>query len=366
MLYIYAKKFFNRLANAIDWRIRRYWSHKANKLREKQLQTALNSSKSIFVFGSPRHSNLGDQAQSYCIRKWCKENYPDYVVILIDVFWAFDNNSELLTLIRKKIQPGAKIFLHSGYHMTDLYESENKLIESIVEMFPDFPIVLYPQTINYLKKDNLFHMRDVLKTHPDVCILCRDRVSYQIAIENFPFCKLILFPDIVTSLIGHYKRKPRKRGFLLCVRNDKESILSRSSLEFVIQQLKKIDSVSLTDTTIDMQPEYLELHRGAVLRKVLSTFAKVQVVITDRYHGTIFSLIAGTPVIVLDSSDHKLRSGVDWFKNTPLENFIHYAGDLEQALEIARHIHGAPLFLEPSPYFLTEYYKNLKSIIETK
>ncbi|WP_082026255.1 polysaccharide pyruvyl transferase family protein [Prevotella pectinovora] len=43
---------------------------------------------------------------------------------------------------------------------------------------------------------------------------------------------------------------------------------------------------------------------------ILQQFAKYQVVITDRYHGTIFSQIVNTPVIVISSTDHKLRSGV--------------------------------------------------------
>lgn len=39
-----------------------------------------------------------------------------------------------------------------------------------------------------------------------------------------------------------------------------------------------------------------------------------KVVITDRYHGTIFSLIANTPVIIIKSTDHKVTTGADWFK----------------------------------------------------
>ena len=34
--------------------------------------------KRILYFGIPMHTNLGDQAQKYCIRKWLKENYPDF------------------------------------------------------------------------------------------------------------------------------------------------------------------------------------------------------------------------------------------------------------------------------------------------
>src|SRR5690554_7936321 len=37
----------------------------------------------IFLFSNPIHSNLGDQAQTYCILEWFRKYYPSHKVICI-------------------------------------------------------------------------------------------------------------------------------------------------------------------------------------------------------------------------------------------------------------------------------------------
>lgn len=60
-----------------------------------------------------------------------------------------------------------------------------------------------------------------------------------------------------------------------------------------------------------------------------------RLVITDRYHGAIFSQIVSTPTIVLSSADHKLSSGVKWFPKEQFTNYIAYANDLDEAYQLA-------------------------------
>ena len=45
--------------------------------------TIFRGRKMVFLFCSPFHPNMGDHAQTYCIQKWYKENYPDYDMLIL-------------------------------------------------------------------------------------------------------------------------------------------------------------------------------------------------------------------------------------------------------------------------------------------
>lgn len=87
--------------------------------------------------------------------------------------------------------------------------------------------------------------------------------------------------------------------------------------------------------------------------------------ITDRYHGTIFSLCAGTPVVIIKTTDHKVTTGADWF-NGIYDDYVYVAKDLENAIRISQKILKSNLAHTFRPYFKTEYYDKLKSLFEQR
>ena len=89
---------------------------------------------------------------------------------------------------------------------------------------------------------------------------------------------------------------------------------------------------------------------------ILQQFAKYQVVITDRYHGTIFSQIVNTPVIVISSTDHKLSSGVKWFPQEKFSDNISVAKDLNEAYEKAVDILKRNGAVKKNPAWFKENY----------
>ena len=123
--------------------------------RIMNLKKCIRKNKCAFVFGSPYHSNMGDQAQTYCIDLWLRNNYPDYIPVILDTPFSSKHDNYVLKLIRKSIKHDDMIFLHSGYHSTDLYLNEENLQRNVISMFHDFRIVMLPQTINYLSHEKL-------------------------------------------------------------------------------------------------------------------------------------------------------------------------------------------------------------------
>ena len=102
-----------------------------------------------------------------------------------------------------------------------------------------------------------------------------------------------------------------------------------------------------------------------ILNEQLVYYSKFQLIITDRYHGTIFSLIAGTPVIVLKTTDHKLSSGVKWFPQD-FKDYIEFVENIDSVYDTAQEILSKKLTHQLPPYFKQNYYDKLKKILENE
>lgn len=346
------KERFINLVKRVDIKIKKYLIFQNTKKLLKE------DNPIIFFFGSPYHSNMGDQAQTYCALEWFKNNYPTYKVC---VFTLMDISDMLYKTIRKNIRKEDKIFIHSGYHLTDMYK-EQDMYCNVIQMFPDYKITIFPQTINYFNKENESKTSKIFNSHSDINLFCRDEVSYKTAEKIFYNCNKYLYPDIVTSLIGTKQFNSNRDGILFCMRNDREALYKSDEIQEFRRKFNGITNTELTDTTIKISYNEIIQNREEILNEIFNYYSKYKLIITDRYHGTIFSLIAGTPVIVLSSTDHKLSSGVKWFPES-FSNYIRYAENVEQAYKFAIEMLNTEYSYSLPPYFKENYYDKLKEKI---
>lgn len=316
-----------------------------------------------FVFGAPFHSNMGDQAQSYCTELWIKSNYIGFLPVIIETRFLQLNNNKLLLMIKENIKQNDIIFLHSGYHTTDIYMREEQLQRDVIRLFPNHRIVILPQTINYTNPKEEDCSSEIYNRHNNLYLLARDDVSYEIARKVFPKVRLQLFPDIVTTQIGVQHFANKRKGILLCLRDDKEGKYSIEEFSELTERLSTIDFVDVIDTSIDVSPILIRKNRRKYLNQIWDKFSRYRVVITDRYHGTIFSLIAGTPVLVISSTDHKLSSGVKWFPDS-YKDYVQYIDDIEDVPCKVDEIYKKEFKYQLPEYFNTNYYDKLKRIID--
>lgn len=315
----------------------------------------------VFLFCSPYHPNMGDHAQTYCIQKWYQKNYPSYRMIILQSTVC---RSFIFKIIRKTIKRNDKLVCHSGYHLTNIY-NEQRVYFYLIENFKDFQIIIFPQTINYTTAESLEYAKRILNSHPNLTLMCRDEVSYNTAKLHFTNAKLLLYPDIVTSLIGTKTYRNDRDGVLFCMRNDEESYYKPNQIEEVRKLFIDIKT-SITDTDrFDFSMNYLYKHREQALETVWDEFSRYKVIITDRYHGTIFSLITCTPVIVIGSSDHKLSSGVKWFPKDVFNGYVSFANNLDEAFIKAKEVlEKSDTYKHKLPaYFKINYYDKLKDIV---
>lgn len=347
-------------------RIRRKYKFLRNKLfikehtiyTQRQIYQGKKKSPMIYYFCIPIHPNLGDQAQLMCIKNWLQENYAEYTVAEICSRTVPHN---YINQIQKQIKPHDLIFIHSGYlFMND--ETDVPMILNVTKTFKQNKIIILPQTVNFSSKEIEQNFKHIFNSNSNITLLCRDFISYDKALFLFPNIKCLAFPDVVTSLIGTFKSNYQREGICYCLRNDKEKFYSEKEISNLINKLSQYKHTTI-DTTLVISPFKMNHNRKEIIYEMINNLAHVKLVITDRYHGTIFSVIANTPVIILNSTDHKLSSGVQWFPDKIFGKAIQYAKNLDEAYELANVILNEHNNIKNPTYFKEKYWNQLKNII---
>ena len=273
----------------------------------------------------PGMRNVGDQAQAVCIHRWLARHWPGVEVREF-------HKKDPIVVIAWSVQPGDLIFIHSGGNMCNRAMSLSEPARrAVVRAFPDNRIVSLPQTIG-LTGAALEGAKDVYNAHRDLMIIGRDPVSYGLAVEHFgldaPRRRAALCPDFA---LGYPYEPParERRGVLFALRTDRESIYGKEGRAPLAAQ----HGGTLGDTNAEARitPE----RREEELLLKLDEFAGYEAVVTDRLHGVIFSILSGTPVVVLPTVDHKLSASWGWFKDMPQVVFSE-GRDLGECMDEAR------------------------------
>lgn len=302
-----------------------------NKSFSKAKQSCKKNTQKVFYIGIPHHSNLGDLAQYLCIQNMLKNQLPDYHVV---EFWNehIYNTDKGIEIIKKNINNKDIFVIQSGYCTTDMGGISTKTCMKLILNFPNNKFVFMPQTINFRSESNKNECSLIYSKCSDMIFLARDKVSYNTAKQMFPKADVRLYPDVVTSLIGTRSNEYTKNGVCFCVRNDSEKYYSDNELNDAIKQIRNKYSVDVIDTTLKKESRVLK-NPKKYIHDYIDNLSKYKCVVTDRYHGMIFSLIAGCSVIVLKTKDHKVISGVDWFDETKNYN-ICIANKLDDIIKI--------------------------------
>lgn len=353
--------FFGKIAFEGYMKLQEKKRHIDNKKTVKNM--SFGKGKKIFYLDVPVHANLGDIAQYICTVKWIKQNYPDYELVEIDGLLLSDEKSGIIEKIRSSITENDMIFFQSGYCTQDIGGYHDYVHRLVVSNIHNVPIVMLPQTVMYLKEENAKRTAQCYKLNNKIFFMARDYTSGKMAEKLFPGLDIVTYPDIVTTLIGTRDNdKYERNGILFCMRNDVEKYYSTEEIDKLYGELQEITDVSMCDTTVNERFEDFKDSIENYVNEMIDSFSKAKVVITDRYHGTIFSLIAGTPVIVLKTTDHKVKTGVEWFEGV-YDDYVFYAQSLSEAKSLAVKLVDKPVEHQMKPYFKEEYYDKLRDKI---
>lgn len=301
------------------------------KMFKKYLkQQRKNDKKLYLIFNTPNHGNLGDQAIAYAELKLMND-------LKKEPFYIMSNNVDyFLAELSKFVNADDKIYIHGGGYFGTLWKNEIIRVNRILEQFHNNEIVVFPQTVYYsqdisgiylLKKDKEFYSK-----FKNLTILCRDRKSYEFCNDNFNDITIKLTPDIVTYLneFADNSKMAEREGIGFCFRNDKEKILKDDIRENIIDKIKTYypnEPLYFFDTVMNVNR--LDYKRGKKeVIKLLKKISCKKLIITDRLHGLIFSVITDTPCIALGNVSGKVKGAFEWINME--NNYVKYVENIEE------------------------------------
>ena len=270
--------------------------------------------KKIFILLSTDYSNLGDHAMTFAHIKMIKENFPQYRVYEVLV----GDTLKCLKSIKTVINEEDIITFKGGGNIGMEYFREELIRRRVIKEFPNNRLIMFPQTVYFPEtkqgKKEFSNTVNAFNAHKDFHAFFRDKTSYEIMKPHIKK-NIYLTPDIVFSLgrLDYCKTNPH--GAVTCLRRDVEGIYSEDEKESVYRLLKEKfnDDVLITDTIKDYKIETND--RVNELENMWKIIANAKLVITDRLHGMIFAALLGTPCIILNTYNHKLRGQYEWIKD---------------------------------------------------
>ena len=332
-----------------------YLSHKSKEILNV-LITMEPRDKRVFYMGVPVHENLGDAAQMFCIRKWIRQYYSEYD--LVEIESEPTNSKRVRSQLEKIIIKENILIVESGATFSDKHV-DHSMHRYLLETFKENKLLFMPNTVNLHDTNQMRITANLFNEHPKSMFLARDPESLNMIKPYFDNSRIKLYPDIVTMLIGNVEFKGERNGILVCKRIDGEKLYTDSDSKVMIQKLKSLGNVDLTDTDFEKDIEYTYSHLEEVIMNKLHLFSKYNVVLTDRYHGMIFSLIANTPVVVLATVGHKVREGAKWFKQD-YPNSIWFCETPEEAYTQVKKLVNAKVRCNNTGLYKERYFDKLK------
>ena len=315
--------------------------------------TAIGSEpKLYYLMGlGDRFPNLGDQAQAAAIPIWLKKHFALPIVEI--------KNFEItacLPILQKLIKPQDIVFLHSGGNFGDDWHGTQLDREAIIAALPNNKIVQLPQTIYYSDSESGRQIsnvsQQVINSHSSMLLFGRDFQSAEIAKKLFSQAQILVRPDMVLSLQEtvekqleqHISRRSEKiKKILLVMRNDKESIYDVEVKQAIKGLLIEAGyDAQLWDTDVD--DLFPDQSKFKTLAKYLQFISEFDAVITDRYHGLIFSVLVKKPCLVLKTHNHKLTSAFDWFEDV---NYVKRVNSPSEIIGALNHMQALSTYVSP-------------------
>jgi exopolysaccharide biosynthesis predicted pyruvyltransferase EpsI len=255
--------------------------------------------------------------------------------------------------LSKSLRGDGVILLSGGGNFGDLYENHQRLRERVISDFPGHRIVQLPQSIHFHSPEALARARRVLERHPALTLLARDRASLALARAEFR-SPSHLCPDMGIELGAVTRHAPPTRPVVWLARADKEALAE--------EPFEPPDGVTRVDWLRDDPSAVFRVHdaisrqlrhraalRGWLTPWLTATFERVarqrvergarllaqgEVVVTNRLHGHILSLLLGIPHYLVDNSYGKVRAFHEtWTHDSELAHMCEtQAGALRRAL----------------------------------
>jgi len=240
------------------------------------------------------------------------------------------------------------IFIHGGGNFGDVWPGHQLFREKVLQLWPNRRIIQFPQSLHFSSEARADEAARLIGRHKDFVLLCRDEESKLFAEKRFD-CVVKLCPDMAFC-IGAIKAPSEPQiPILAMLREDKEKVdRDRSAygdipVEDWITESKNEVRLAKTMGMLQAMPSLnwnamrfgkYDAAANNRLARGVRQLARARVVVTDRLHVHIISLLMGKPHAVLDNSYGKIARFMAAFSGN--NDLSYRATSVEDAFEWAR------------------------------
>jgi len=320
------------------------------EIADEAMRPVVGGFESVALVGFPDHSNVGDSAIWLGELAYLKARSVKVAYSCSSVSYRKEN-------LERHTDDETPIVIHGGGYFGDIWRDPFDFMLRMVEDFPNRSIVVMPQTIHFESPPQLERARRVINGHRAMTICVRDHRSAQLAKQHFDH-PAVLTPDSAVFLDLH--TAAADAGILYLLREDREARAERTAING--EGTRRTDWVDLPLPSMPARVRPALLHRAksrlqeriggsnsaawqerfaAIARDALAKYrlergvhllATAQIVVTDRIHAHILSLLMGLPHILVDNSYGKNRVYYEaWSQGLPL---VSWASHLDDAAAI--------------------------------
>ncbi len=318
----------------------------------------------LVLLNTPGYHNLGDHAIAMAERTFLKTRHKNRVIEIPDDICRHCMNDISEHIAEKDI-----LLLTGGGYMGSLWPRSNDIVHSVIERFPNNRIIVLPQSAHYASGEEgetaLERAKTLCNSHRGLMLCARDRETYQDFGRYFPSCRRLLVPDMALST--RWPVVHMRSGIGICLRSDKEGILTDDEAKRIVGIACGLDgNARPLSQTAEWFPG--QNNETAVLDK-LREYSACRCVITDRLHGMVFSVITGTPCIVIDNVYGKNRALYEtWLRGMPSVHFVDNPVAADWKALIAAKLESEPAEYDPSsmrPGYspLADYISSLEGVV---
>lgn len=267
----------------------------------------IKNKRNFIIIGSPNHGNIGDIAITFSTIKLLEQLYPNDNIFDI----TMDEFPYEIDAVFHLINPQDVIILQGGGNLGNMYLDDEMIRRYVISRFKNNRIIMFPQSVYYSNdlagENELRICAKLYSQNKNLVMLARDKHSFEIVKREFHVPSEQISDIVLTQKIGG--DTPRE-SVLLCFRDDKEGTLTDQDKRTIMDIISSFYSkIKRTDTAVEFDGNKSE--RDKKLTEKLKEFQKAELVITDRLHGLIFSVITNTPCIVFPTINNKITSAFE-------------------------------------------------------
>jgi exopolysaccharide biosynthesis protein PssK len=316
------------------------------------LRQVLEPGSPVVLLDIPRHANVGDNA--ILLGELALLRDLGHSVVQLPTPPRYDARR-----LRRLVGP-RPLMLHGGGNLGDLWPAHQLLRERILADFRDHPVIQLPQSIAFTNAEWVTRAHQAFASHGRFTLMVRDVASRAFAAERLGV-ESTLVPDAAFALGPLTRPRLPERDVLVLARTDHEAREDRHLPPAVVAEDWNASRLTSSGRALERFGKAADRRPGrsdpvaaglgwlsTVLwsrvaaehfRHGVELLSSARVVVTDRLHAHILSLLLGIPHIVTDNISGKVRGFYEaWTSTSPL---VTWADTLAEGVDAAQRVAAA-------------------------